>query len=107
VATLEINVRAIVTATCVDENASGHIPGWEIYDSDALERDENNRITKARIRCDQNVTVEADSEIEAIEMAKEAATDIVVEGFQIDDLTLWVDEGIDVTLLAPVSAPSA
>lgn len=102
----DVNVRAVVVATCVDKEASGNIPDWEIYDFDALERDENDYVTKARIRCDQNVTVEAENEDEAIESAKADATDIVVEGFEIDDVDLWVDEGIDVTLSEPVSTPS-
>jgi len=103
----DVNVRAIVMATCIDKNASGDIPGWDIYDFDALERDENNYITEARIRCDQNVTVEADNEAKAIEIAKDETTAIVIEGFQIDDVTLWVDEGIDITISSETSSPPA
>jgi len=96
-AKFDVNVRAIVMATCVESEASGNIPGWDIYEFEALERDKNGNATEARIRCDQLVTVEAKDEEEAIELAKDEATTIVVEGFQIDDVTLWVDEGIDVT----------
>lgn len=105
-ARFDVNVRAIVLATSADKGASGNIPGWEIYDFDALKRDEDHNVVEARIRCDQNVTVEADNEEEAIKLAKADATDIAVDGFVIEDVDLWVDEGIDVTLSEPVSEPS-
>jgi hypothetical protein len=98
-ANYQVNVRAVVVASTLDPEASGHIEGWEIYDYDALDRDDNDLITRARIRCDQQVTVEADNQSEAIDLAKADATAIVVEGFEIESVDLWVDEGIDIELV--------
>jgi 1,2-phenylacetyl-CoA epoxidase PaaB subunit len=96
-----VNVRAIVTATRADPNATGHIEGWEEYDFEAIERDADDQPVAVQIRCDQNVSVEADNQEDAVENAKTEATDIVIEGYTIDDVTLWVDEGIDITLVQP------
>jgi hypothetical protein len=103
----EVNVRAIVTATRGDENASGHIEGWEEYDFEAIERDEEDQPTVVKIRCDQFVTVDADDQEAAVEAAKAEATAIVVEGYSIDDVTLWVDEDIDITVLPDADLATA
>jgi hypothetical protein len=92
-----VNVRAIVVATATDKTASAAIPGWEIYDFDVLNRDGDENPLTCRIRCDQTVTVEADTENDAVELAKSNATMITVEGHDIEDISLWVDEGIDVS----------
>jgi hypothetical protein len=97
-ANYDVNIRAIVTATRADPNATGHIEGWEEYDFEALERDADEQPIVIQVRCDQIVSVEADNQEDAVENAKAEATDIVVEGYIIDDVTLWVDEGIDITL---------
>lgn len=85
-----INVRAVVRATPVEANPSGDIAGWEIYDFD---KEPNGNAT---FRCDQLVHVDADTDVEAIEKAKADATGIVVEGYEIDGIELWVDAGIDI-----------
>jgi hypothetical protein len=100
-ANYDVNVRAIVTATRADANASGHIEGWEEYDFEALERDADQQPLVVQIRCDQLVSVEADNQEDAVENAKADATAITVDGYAIDDVTLWVDEGIDITLAEP------
>lgn len=100
-ANYDVNVRAIVTATRADANATGHIEGWEEYDFEAIERDADDQPLVVQIRCDQIVSVEADNQEDAIENAKTDATAITVEGYTIDDVTLWVDEGIDITLAEP------
>ena len=105
-ARFDVNVRAIVSASCIDPDASGDIQGWDIYDVDALKQDGNGNATEVRIRCDQLVTVEAEDEDEAIKLAKDKATAIVVEGFCIDEVTLWVDEDIDVTPSELVDEPT-
>lgn len=97
-AQFEVNVRAIVTATRTSKEAEAEIPDWDVYDFDALERDGSGDITKARVRCDQLVKVSADHQEEAIENAKADASEIDIKGFEVDDVELWVDEGIDVTL---------
>ncbi len=97
----DVNVRAVVTATRADPNATGHIEGWEEYDFEALERDANEQPLVIQVRCDQNVSVEADNQEDAVETAKMEASDIVIEGYSIDDVTLWVDEGIDIKLVQP------
>jgi hypothetical protein len=105
----EINVRAIVTATRAVEDPTGHIEGWEEYDFEALERDEDGQPIVIQIRCDQFVNVEAANQEDAVEAAKASATDIVIDGYSIEDVTLWVDEGIDITLSAAsdgVEAPA-
>ncbi|NTF16828.1 hypothetical protein G6L37_00115 [Agrobacterium rubi] len=98
-ATYEVNVRAIVTATRGDAGASGDIAGWDQYDFEALERDADDQPLVVQIRCDQFVTVEADNQEDAVENAKNDATAIEMEGFSIDGVTLWVDEDIDITLI--------
>lgn len=100
-ANYDVNVRAIVTATRADANATGRIEGWEEYDFEAIERDADDQPLVVQIRCDQIVSVEADNQEDAIENAKTDATAITVEGYTIDDVTLWVDEGIDITLAEP------
>lgn len=100
-ANFDVNVRAIVTATRADANATGHIEGWEEYDFEALERDADDQPLVVKIRCDQLVSVEADNQEDAVENAKNDATAITMEGYAIDDVTLWVDEGIDITLAEP------
>lgn len=44
------------------------------------------------------MTVDANNLDDAVESAKAEATTIVVDGYAIDDVGLWVDEGIDITL---------
>ncbi|MNU26966.1 hypothetical protein D3C71_153500 [compost metagenome] len=100
-ANYDVNVRAIVTATRADANATGHIEGWEEYDFEAIERDADDQPLVVQIRCDQIVSVEADNQEDAVENAKTDATAITVEGYSIDDVSLWVDEGIDITLAEP------
>lgn len=100
-ANYDVNVRAIVTATRADANATGRIEGWEEYDFEALERDADDQPLVVQIRCDQIVSVEADNQEDAVENAKTDATAITVEGYSIDDVSLWVDEGIDITLAEP------
>lgn len=94
----DVNVRAVVTATRAEENPQGTIPGWEEYDFEALERDADDQPVVVQIRCDQMVTVVAEDQEHAIEMAKADATAITVEGYTIDAVTIWVDEGIDIEL---------
>lgn len=84
-----INVRAVVRASKIQDDASGDIAGWDVYDFD--EQDGTTTF-----RCDQLVRVQAENEAEAIEAAKADATTIVVEGYEIEGIELWVDEGIDV-----------
>lgn len=103
----EVNVRAVVTATRGDGLASGNVDGWDVYDFETLERDAEEQPLVIQIRCDQSVHVEADDAEAAVEQAKIEATDISVEGFVIDDVTLWVDEGIDITLSEPDNATGA
>ncbi len=102
-ANYDVNVRAIVTATRADANATGHIEGWEEYDFEALERDADEQPLVVQIRCDQLVSVEAENQEDAVENAKADATAITVEGYTIEDVALWVDEGIDIALAAPES----
>ena len=97
----DVNVRAIVMVTRAEQDATGVIDRWDEYDFETLERDVDGQVLEAQIRCDQTVTVEADSVEDAIENAKSAASDIYVDGYTIDDVTLWVDEGIDVQLTHP------
>ncbi len=52
------------------------------------------------MRCDQFVKVSADTAEEAIELAKMDATGIAIAGWAIDSVSLWVDESIDVELVA-------
>jgi hypothetical protein len=85
-----INVRAKVRATQVDPDADGDIPDWEIYDSDDLGDG------AVLISCDRLVRVQAGDKAKAIELAKDAVGPIVLKGYEIEDVTLWVDEGIDV-----------
>lgn len=85
-----INVRARVRATQVDPDADGDIPGWEVYDSDDLGDG------SVLISCDRLVRVQAVDDGTAIELAKDAAGPIDLKGYEIEDVTLWVDEGIDV-----------
>lgn len=103
----DVNVRAIVSATRADENATGHIEGWEEYNFDTLERDADGQPLVVEIRCDQLVTVEADDQEAAVEAAKADASAITVEGYSIDDVTLWVDEGIDIELALPENGTEA
>ena len=86
-----INVRAVVRATPTSDEATGDVEGWDVYDWEAAEEGEG-----VTIRCDRVVRVEADDEEAAIERAKEDAPAIVVEGYDVDDVELWVDAGIDV-----------
>lgn len=104
----DVNIRAIVRATPVEPDAVADIPGWEIYDyqgpmDDGSERSEDDDET-ATIRCDQGVRVTADDPGAAIEEAKIAASAIMMEGWVVEDVELWVDAGIDVEL-APSPAP--
>jgi hypothetical protein len=96
----EINVRAIVRATQADDDATGHIEGWEVYDNEAGE--EKGEVV---VRCDQLVAVKAKDEADAIEAAKANATGIEMHGYEIDDVNLWVDESIDVNPNAGAATP--
>lgn len=95
----EVNVRAIVVAEALSQDAPCQIQGWEIYDFEALERDADDQPKRSKFRCDQLVTVEAENEEAAIEAAKIDATTIEVDDHLIESVDLWVDEGIDVTLV--------
>ncbi len=59
-----------------------------------------------RIRCDHLVIVTAEDEADAIEKAKTGASDITMDGYCIDNVSILVDEGIDVKLKQPEEAPS-
>lgn len=85
-----INVRAVVRATPLSEDAGCEVEGWEVYDTD---HGEDGSLT---LRCDRLVRVEADNEEDAIERAKSDAPGIEVGGCEIDDVDLWVDPAIDV-----------
>lgn len=87
-----VNVRAIVRATPLDDDAPALIPGWEIYDYEAPEEDGET----ATLRCDQLVRVEAAGPEEAVEAAKDAADAIQMKGWEVGDVDLWVDAGIDI-----------
>lgn len=101
----EVNVRAIVTATLIHPHGMEIIPGWDIYDSVALDLGDDDPYRRT-IRCDQKVSVEAENEEDAIVLAKHFSTAITMEDHEVEDVKLWVDEGIDVTLKQPEEAPS-
>jgi hypothetical protein len=104
----EVNVRAIVTASrgSATPGIDPDIQDWEVYDFEANERDSDELPVNVTLRCDQFVKVEADTEEQAIELAKQDATGINIPGWAIDSVTLWVDDGIDVELMpATPSAP--
>ncbi|WP_315921982.1 hypothetical protein [Mesorhizobium sp. SP-1A] len=48
----------------------------------------------------------AEDEADAIEKAKTGASDITMDGYCIDNVSILVDEGIDVKLKQPEEAPS-
>lgn len=102
----DVNVRAVIKATVIDPEAVAQAEGWEIYDLETLERDAEGHPVCVEIRCDQLVTVEADKPEEAIAAAKDLATTIVLEGYEIDGVMLWSDEGIDVSPAAANDAPT-
>lgn len=103
----EINVRAIVAVSAPDENASGQIEGWDQYDWETIERDGDGVATEAQIRCDQIVAVDATDAEAAVEEAKIVATPISVDGWVIDDVTLWVDDGIDIVFVGEAEEASS
>ncbi len=86
-----INVRAVVRATPTSDEASGEVKGWDVYDWEGSE--EGDCVT---IRCDRLVRVEAEDQEAAIKRAMEDAPAIEVEGYEIGDVELWVDPGVDV-----------
>jgi len=96
----EINVRAVVRATQTDPDATGHIEGWDVYDNAAGEE-----AGEVVVRCDQLVSVKAEDEAKAIENAKADASAITMEGYEIDDVTLWIDEAIDVNPNSGAATP--
>ena len=102
-----INVRAIVNATCSDLEQSGLIEGWDIYDFSSVAKDDAGNTIEAVIRCDQSVSVKAKTREDAIEQAKSRVTGIVVEGWSIDDVRLWCDEGIDIEETISTSGASS
>lgn len=99
----EINVRAVVNATrgpSAEPGIDPDIPDWEVYDFEANKRDAQGVATEVTMRCDQFVKVSADTAEEAIELAKMDASGIAIAGWAIDSVSLWVDESIDVELVA-------
>lgn len=100
----DVNVRAVVTATLIHPHGMEVIPGWEIYNSSPLDLDGDP--FRRTIRCDQLVSVEAENEEDAIVLAKRLSTAITMEDHEVENLKLWVDEGIDVTLKQPEEVPS-
>lgn len=95
-----MNVRAVVTATLIHPHGMEVIPGWEIYDSSPLDLGGGDPFRRT-IRCDQMVSVEAENEEDAIVLAKRLSTAITMEDHEVENVKLWVDEGIDVTLKQP------
>ena len=85
-----VNVRAIVTATPTEADAEGaEASPWEVYD---VEKDSE----ADRVRCDTLVRVRAATAEEAVELAKDEAPAVVLAGYVVDDVELWVDKEIDI-----------
>lgn len=97
----DVNVRAVVHATRVDPDASGAIEEWDVYDFEGTQRDEHGQVVEAVYRCDQLVAnVEAGNAEDAAEIAMMDASPIVVSGWVIDSVNLWVDfDNEDVVLV--------
>lgn len=86
-----VNVRAIIRGPLCDAGKSKDSKVWEVYD---YERPSDDGI--AEVRCDTQVRVTAASAAEAIEEAKANAPALDIPGIVQEDVTLWVDEEIDV-----------
>lgn len=88
-----VNVRAIVRLTQVS-NAHDYgdsFEGWDIYDEE--KGDEPDTYI---IRCDRIVRVTATTREDAVEQAQAEAPGIdIPDGYE-GEVSLWVDEGIDV-----------
>ncbi|WP_327210320.1 hypothetical protein [Rhizobium leguminosarum] len=97
----DVNVRAVVNATRIDPEATGAIEGWEVYDFEGTERNEHGEAVEAVYRCDQFVSnIEAGNAEDAAEIAMMDASPIVVSGWVIDSVNLWVDfDNEDVVLV--------
>jgi hypothetical protein len=97
----DINVRAIVQATRIDPMASGAIEGWEEYSFEAVEYDANGEAVEAIFRIDQLVgNVDAGNVEDAVEAAMAETTEIMIEGWVVDSVKLWVDlDNEDVVLV--------
>ena len=79
-----INVRAVVRARAVDENAAANPLGWVVHDT-AMEGD------MTVMDCDTLVEVRAETTREAVKRAKDRAPAIEMADFKIKSVKLWVD----------------
>lgn len=88
-----VNVRAVVRLTQVS-NAHDYgdaFDGWDIYDQES--GDEPDTFV---IRCDRIVRVTAATQDDAVEQAQADAPGIPIPDGYEGEVSLWVDEGIDI-----------
>lgn len=87
-----VNVRAIIHVDPMVDGTGDVSAEWEIYDAEQ----DGDRVV---LLADTVVKVSASTVQEAVELAKLQAPGVVGDGLEVSDVTLWVDESLDVQLI--------